>query len=165
MSLSSGSNVDHPSAEVPMHSAGKKTVRFSAMSELRHVSYPTAEEKQERWYDLEDVRKSQIILARDILRCSRMLISKSERGIGITEEERDQCVGIEHLLSRDTKQKMLGYIAMKKRHLYAVLIEQARQKHFQINSVEELERVATMSSHSARQRSHAIACLLMPALS
>jgi hypothetical protein len=165
MSLSSNSDAENPSVEVPMHSADTKTVRFAAMSEVRRVSYPTAEAKQERWYNLEDLCKFRTILAHDIHRCSRMLISKSEQGLGMSEDERDQCVGIEHFLSCDAKQKIVELAAVKKRHLYVVLMEQARQKHFHIDCVEELERVSKMSSHRSRQRSFIMASLSIPALS
>ncbi|KAL3788266.1 hypothetical protein HJC23_011898 [Cyclotella cryptica] len=164
MSLPSGSNVFNP-VMTAMQNSGAKTVRFSDTAEIRHVSYPTAEEKQERWYYLEDVCKFKMILAHDIHRSSRMLISRSEQGVGISEDERDMCIGIEHLLSRDVKGRILALSTMRKNHLYIVLIEQARQKHFQMNSVDEMERVSTTSSHIARQRSHKIAILSMPALS
>ena len=165
MSLSSGSDAENPSVEVPMHSAGTKTVRFAATSEVRHVSYPTAEAKQERWYDLEDLCKFRTILACDIHRCSRMLISKSEQCLGISEDESDKSIGIEQFLSCDAKRKIVELSTLKKCHLYVVLMEQARQKHFQIDCVEELERVSERSSHRARQRSIMMASLSTPTLS
>ncbi len=148
-----------------MRSDRRKSVRFSPMSEVRYVPRPTVEVKQERWYSIEDVSKFRMILGHDIDQCSRMLILKSEQGLGISEDERDMCVGIEHFLSCNVKEKILMCIAAKKRHLYVVLMEQARQKHFHVDSVEELGRVSMRSSHRARQRSYMIASLSIPALS
>lgn len=147
-----------------MQSNSTKILRFSAVNEIKYVVYPT-DEKHEKWYDQEDVGKFHFIFARDINRCSRMLITKSDRGLKLSEEERNLCIGIVHLLSRDVSKNIKLLNAMKESHLYAVLIEQARQRHFHINSVEELGQVSRKSSHCSRQRSHMIATLSMPELS
>eukprot|EP00804_Cyclotella_cryptica_P005150 CCRYP_018673-RA/>CCRYP_018673-RA protein AED:0.44 eAED:0.64 QI:0/0/0/0.5/1/1/4/0/733 len=121
-----------------LKSSGPKAVRFSSTCEVKHVSNPSADAISERWYSKEDLGTFMKIAAHQAYRCSKMLIFKSKQGLVITEEERELCVGIEHLLSSDAKKNVLALSAMRKRHLYTVLVEQARQKHFQDSSVKEL---------------------------
>eukprot|EP00804_Cyclotella_cryptica_P016048 CCRYP_004184-RA/>CCRYP_004184-RA protein AED:0.42 eAED:0.42 QI:0/-1/0/1/-1/1/1/0/169 len=148
-----------------LKSSSPKAVRFSSTCEVKHVSNPSVDAISERWYSKEDLGTFMKIAAHQAYRCSKMLTFKSKQGLVITEEERELCVGIEHLLSSDAKKNVLALSAMRKRHLYTVLVEQARQKHFQNSSVKELGRVSEQSSQSQRQRAHRIAVLLMPSLS
>jgi hypothetical protein len=76
------------------------------------------------WYSNDEVNCFDQAFVRDAGQYSRLLISKGEKGIGLTEEESDECLGLEHLLSKNVKRNLLHAVQKKKCHAFFVLLEQ-----------------------------------------
>ncbi|KAL3788537.1 hypothetical protein HJC23_006575 [Cyclotella cryptica] len=95
------------------------------------------------WYSKEDLDTFKYALKHDIAKCS-----------GILDDARFGFMGLESFL---TEGLIKHIVLMRKAHVCAILIEQARQRDSNVKSVEKLARLSAISSRWSRQRSHAIA--------
>lgn len=142
-----------------------KKVSFSPTKDMKIIANPTEAEKQELWHGSDDVDRSKLNLAREVHLCTRMVKTKMQQGLLLSEDDRCRCLGVEHLLSDNLSANILRLSATTRNHVYAVLIEQARQRHLRTASVGELQRISSLSSQESRQRSHMIATVLMDPVS
>ena len=151
--------------DFPPRRPSKKEVGFSSTSQMVLISYPTPKDIEESWYTSEDRKHFKCIVARDVHRYSRILFSKSELGLRLSEDERAHCIGLEHLLSRDINQNIAQINQRRKKHVVRVLEEQARQQTMGLNSADKLKCVSMKSSHKSRLRAHVLASASMDQIS
>ena len=153
-----------PSSAQP-NSAATRTVRFSTVNSIKYIDRPTSEEVLDMWYSEDELGRFLRNLIRNVHQCTRLMISNMEQGTYLSGEERCKFIGLEHLLSRDLKEKMQSLVQIKRRHLFLVMIEQARQKYFQDPSADKLKDVSMMSSKPARKQAVQRGLVSVPALS
>ena len=155
--------VDFPSAqqmEVPAPS--RKSVRFSETSMMKYMRYPTKEENKAKWYDKETEDGFKRRRWQDVARYSAVLMQDPE-----DDEDEDakknkliNCVGLDHLLARDIVQKAQEVVMARQKHRNVVLNVQELQRRHDIYIPEDLARMASASSRSARERACRIAFIM-----
>eukprot|EP00956_Cyclotella_meneghiniana_P034522 scaffold105774_cov62-Cyclotella_meneghiniana.AAC.2 len=131
------------------------TVTFSAMSTGKYVPYPTAEEKEAGWYSKKDERRFLRDRQRDAEVCSLRLAGSSVNEPH--ELEIQDILGLDHLISED---RFHARKSALKKHVQKVLKEQEVQKWLGTESIEDLARVASMSSRRSRGRARKVGILV-----
>ena len=130
----------------------RRNVRFSSMSILTFVEYPTKEINAKKWTSTEDRKSSRQAQLSDVLKTRSLIESKPRESL--SQEEILQCIGIESLLTN----KVLKYTCEKRRmHKQAVLAEQQRQQSLHIHDDEDLCQISEIHSQWSRERAHKIA--------
>ena len=122
--------------------AATRTVRFSTVNSIEDIARPTSEEILEAWYSHDELNHFLCNLVCDARQCSRLMISIMEQSANLLEDDRCKFIGLEHLLSLDLKKKMQSLTRIKNRHLFLVMLEQARQKYFREPDFDKLKDVS-----------------------
>lgn len=130
------------------------SVRFAFESEGRYINYPTRQENLKRWYSREDEKRFRGEVLRDAIACSMKMVEYlNDPSKTVTYQD---CVGLDHLISRDVYKRYEALRAGRKEHARIVLEEQNWQRLHGVNSPEDLARVSRRSSKSDRARSRKI---------
>ena len=132
------------------------TVTFSAISTGKYIPYPTTEEKKAAWYSKKDERH----FLRDRQRDAEVCLLKLARSVNDNEPlelEILDILGLDHVISED---RFHARKAALKKHVQRVLKEQDVQRLQGRESIEDLARVASMSSHISRVRARKIGILV-----
>lgn len=142
--------VDFPTAtrKISTH----KTVRFSRTSTMKLVPYATKDENVDRWYSSQDESAFKRQVMKDVAKYSTILL----QGIDY-EDKLIHCVGISHLLSRDTLQKYRKTQKAKLNHKVTVLCVQELQRRHGVSRPVDLAAVSARSSRGANKRAHEVA--------
>ena len=144
--------VDFPTVtEISTH----KTVHFSRTSTMKLVPYLTDDEKTDLWYSNQDESAFKRQLWKDVAKYSAMFVqSRDYKGKLI------YCVGIDHLLSRDTLQKYRENQKAKLNHKVMVLGVQELQRRHGMNRPEDLAKISARSSCEAKERAQKVARIM-----
>ena len=129
-----------------------KVVSFSHTSLMTIVDYPTPDEKKAMWYSNEDLETFKHDLHRDVGKCYKILDVTNFHML--SKDDFLHFIGLESFIAQGLIRQIC---VMKKVHRCRILIEQARQRNFNVYSFEELARVSAIGSIWSRRRSHAIA--------
>lgn len=139
-----------------------KTVRFAQKSQGRYINYPTRRENEAKWYSKADYDCFQHVMFRDVVKSSIMLAAfntTAPRDEKTSEKHIIRCVGLDHLISRDVKERYHAIKEARKKHARVVLREQKWQMRNNIESPMNLARVSSEDSRAARERSYKVAVL------
>ena len=138
-----------------------KSVRFSSLSQLQYIKYPSKKDKSAKWFSKEDRERFQRVMVKYAMICSNVLADADEiRDQGISRDFLICCVGLDHLISSNIPQRYQAIMAARKEHSRIVLKEQERQNKYEINCPEDLARVSKASSERSREHSHKIGKLV-----
>ena len=152
--------VDFPSSR---HSTATavKTVRFSKLSQGKRIPYPSKSDNEKKSYNSEDYAHFQQVMLRVVARCSaRLLAAKGTPQDRHTSEKHIiRCVGLDHLISRDVRERYQSIKDARKAHVQLVLAEQRWQRRSGVYSVGCIARVSMADSEAARTRAHKVAWL------
>lgn len=143
-----------------MSSVRSKSVRFSPHSQGRYIKYPSRKENQAKWNSDEDYAHFQQVMLQDVFKCSDMLAAvKESQDTSRYEEQITSCVGLDHLIARDVKERYRAVKKARRAHAQTVLRAQEWQRRHNIQSAADLARVSQASSHPFRERSFKVAVL------
>ena len=144
--------VDFPTAtEISTH----KTVHFSRTSTMKLVPYLTDDEKTDLWYSNQDESAFKRQLWKDVAKYSAMFVQSRDY-----EGKLIYCVGIDHLLSRDTLQKYRENQKAKLNHKVMVLGVQELQRRHGMNRPVDLAKISARSSCEAKERAQKVARIM-----
>ncbi len=130
----------------------RRNVRFSELSTLAFIEYPTKESNAKKWISTEDRKSSRQAQLSDVLKTRSLIESKPRESL--SQEEILQCIGIESLLTN----KVLKKTCEKRRmHRQAILAEQQRQQPLHIHDAENLCQISEIHSQWSREKAHKIA--------
>ena len=87
-----------------------------------------------------------------------LLFSALGLGVGLSEDERVNFVGLEHLISRDVQENIRKLTETQKRHVRKVL---AGHMYFNVNRLSSLAWMSRASSLLSRKRAYFIASASM----
>ena len=103
----------------------RKYVRFALEVDGLCIKYPSNEENQVKWYDNEDKKDFELVMIRDVIKCSAKMASLEKvRTSELFESTSSKCVGLGHLISRDVTQRYRELKAERKEHVRVILEEQ-----------------------------------------
>jgi hypothetical protein len=88
------------------------------------MHYPSSMETNARWYNKNDSAHFRRVCARDVMKCSRLVIVKIEQNGHLGAKERVQFIGLEQDVSFNMKQTLNRFIIIRKNHIYMILMEQ-----------------------------------------
>ncbi|KAL7486744.1 hypothetical protein ACHAW6_012339 [Cyclotella cf. meneghiniana] len=159
-SVKSGCLIIEPESRTAAPSANK-SARFSVTSTLKFMHYPSSMETHARWYNKDDRIRFLEARARDVMKCSRLVIAKMEQNGRLSAEDRVQFIGLEQSL----KQNIHCIIILRKNHVRRILLEQQRQHRFNECSEEQLAQISEASSKLSRALARRLAVSSMEMLS
>ena len=142
-------------------STAVKSVRFSSLSQLQYIEYPSKKDKHAKWFSKEDRERFQRVMVKYAMICSNVLAAANKvQDPVISRDILICCVGLDHLISSDIPRRYQDITATRKEHSRTVLEEQDRQNKNEINCPEDLARVSKASSDWSRVQSHKIGKLV-----
>ncbi|KAL3798688.1 hypothetical protein HJC23_004439 [Cyclotella cryptica] len=135
-----------------------KSVSFSPTSQMAVFKCPTHSENEMKWYNKDDYEYFRSVRRTDIINCSNMMTKKVGSGEPFTVDDISSCTGLEFLLSRDVPRLIQEIKMMRDMHIRVILEEQERQVYTKTYDIEFLARLSEISSRSATERAHKLAC-------
>ena len=122
-----------------------------------YVNYPSRE-VDKRWYSKEEMEHFGDMVGLDSVQCSKAIIVEDKNKNEMESKKfLVNCVGLEHLISRDVPRRYKANKRGRKHHSKLVLAEQKRQKENHDESVSMLAYVSSKSSRPFRMRAYTIA--------
>ena len=140
-----------------------KSVRFATHYEGVYVDYPS-EEVSKRWYSEKEMKHFKHRIGQDSMLCSKVIMDIRDGAVTVEDEVASKkflvnCVGLEHLISRDVPKRYNSIKKGRKEHSRLVLGEQKRQKNTCDVSSVMLAHVSKRSSEPSYMRAHNIAMM------
>ena len=129
-----------------------RLVRFSPTSQLALINYPSKEENALKWDSRKDRALFRTEFASDRYVMARTLATQPMESA--THEMIYKCLGLESVLSLEVAERVFE---QRRRHVMAILIEQARQYAQCAWDDELLSRVSEESTRWSRERAHQVA--------
>ena len=155
--------VDFPSNN-GSSSGGSKSVRFSPIIQTKYIRKPSSAENKEKSYSSEDYERFQQVVIGDAMKCSRKLAKAKANASGLrdrktSEEHIIQCIGLDHLVSRNVGKRYQAIKAARKAHANLVLDAYEWQLENNYENPEALARLSIKSSQAHQLRSRKVALL------
>lgn len=130
----------------------KKAVQFEKLVSVIIVERFAEADRRELWNTKND-RKRYAATSRADVRAAREMLA-SNRGTPFTIDQREQCIGIENLLSSSIS---MGIKENRKCLLDSVLSEQLRQESVGVVDADAIRQVSQSYSHCSRKMAHIVA--------
>lgn len=129
----------------------------------KSLNTPPVSNSEKRWYSEQDFTHFRKVMIRDAIECSfviqNVLASEHDKRSVVEDFIINNCIGLEHLISRDVLGRCKDSRDERKRHARVVIKEHTRLLRSGSYSVERLASVSEASSKTARRRSRKFATL------